>query len=54
MPLGTEVGLSLGYIVSDEDDPAPLKKRGTAPPNFRPMAIVAKRLYGSRYHLEWR
>ena len=37
-----EIGLSPGDIVLDRD-PAPPKK-GTAP-NFRPMSIVAKRLY---------
>jgi len=33
------------YILS------PPQKGGTAPPNFRPMSIVAKRLDGSRCHL---
>ena len=41
MPLGTEVGLGPGDIVLD-GDPAPTK-RGTAPPAFRPVSIVAKR-----------
>jgi len=50
MPLGMEVGLSLGDIVFD-GDPAPLRKKGTAAPNFWPMSVVAKRLDGSRCHL---
>jgi len=41
MPLGTKVGLRPGRIVL-HGDPAPLPK-GTQPPNFRPMSIVAKR-----------
>jgi len=48
MPLGTEVGLDSGDIVLD-GYPAP-PKRDTVP-NFRPMSIVAKRLYVSGYHL---
>jgi len=48
MALGTEVNLGRGDIVLD-GDPAP-PKGGTAP-NFRPMSIVAKRLYVSGYHL---
>jgi len=44
MPLGTKVGLGPGHIVL-HGDPAPSpQKGGTAPPNFRPMSIVAKRL----------
>jgi len=42
MPLGTKVGLGPGRIVL-HGDPAPPPKRGTVPPNFRPMSIVAKR-----------
>ena len=55
IPRGTEVGLSLGDIVSDED-PAPLPKKGAEPfpPNFRPIFIVAKRLDASSCHLVWR
>jgi len=49
MPLGTEVGLDPGDIVLD-GDPA-LPKKGEHSPNFRPMCIVAKRLYVSGYHL---
>ena len=49
MPLGTVVGHGPGDIVLD-GDPALPTKRGTAP-NFRPMSIVAKRLYASGYHL---
>ena len=44
MPLGTAVGLGAGDIVL-HGDPALLTERGTAaPPTFRPMSIVAKRL----------
>jgi len=50
MPLGMEVGLGSGDIVLD-GDPAPLKIRGTAAPNFRPMSIVSKGLDGSRHPL---
>jgi len=39
MPLGKEVGLGPRHIVLD-GDPAPT----AAPPHFRPMPIVAKRL----------
>jgi len=48
MPLGMEVGLGLGDIVL-HGVPVP-EEKGTAP-NFRPNAIVAKRLDGSRCHL---
>jgi len=43
MPLGTEVGLGPGDIVSDGDQ-LPPTERGTAPTSshFRPMSIVAK------------
>ena len=47
MKLGIQVSLVPGHIVLDED-PAPPEK-GTEPPNFRPMSIVAKRLDGSRF-----
>jgi len=51
MPLGMEVSLGPDDIVLDVDPaPPPPRKRGTAP-NFRPMSIVAKRLYVSGYHL---
>jgi len=53
MALGMEVGLGPGHIVLD-GDPAPPPKRGRAPPNFRPISIVAKRLHASRCHLVWR
>jgi len=43
MPFGTEVGLRPGHIVLDRD-PAPLPKRVTAAPTFRPMSVVAIRL----------
>jgi len=63
MKVGMEVGLGPRHIVLDGDPAAPQKgaqqpplfgppkKRGTAPLNFRPMSIVAKRLGASRYHL---
>jgi len=38
-PLGTEVDLDPGHIVLD-GIPA-VRQRGTAPPSFRPMSIVA-------------
>jgi len=50
MSLGKEVGLDPGNIVLD-GDPAPYAKKVTAPPNFWPMSLVAKRLDGSRCHL---
>ena len=50
MKLGTEVRLGPGHIVLD-GAPAPLPKKSTAAPTFRPMSIVAKRLDGSRCHL---
>jgi len=50
MPLGMEAGLCPGDFVFDWD-PVPPEKKGTAPPNFWPMAIVAKRLDGSRCQL---
>jgi len=39
MPLGTEVGLGPGDIVSDG---AQLPQKGARPPIFRSMSIVAK------------
>jgi len=42
MPLGTKVGLGSGHIVL-LGDPASPHKGHSAPPNFRPMSIVAKR-----------
>jgi len=53
MPLGTEVGLSIGDIVLD-GDPAPPPLKGHSPFNFRPMSVVVKRLDGLRFHLVWR
>jgi len=44
MPLGTEVGLSPDDIVLDGELGPSLH------PNFRPISIVAKRLYVSGYH----
>jgi len=49
MLLGREVGLHPGNIVLD-GDPAPPRKRGTAPTTFRPMS-VDKLLDGPRCHL---
>ena len=48
-----EVGLGPSHIVLD-GDPAPRsspKGHRTAPPNLRPMSVVAKRLDGSRCYL---
>ena len=50
MALGREVGLGPGHIMLDEDQ-APLPKKGGRAPNFRPISIVAKQLYVSRYDL---
>ena len=51
MELGMEVSLGPVRIALDEDT-APLpQKGGRAPPNFRPIFIVAKWLDGSRCHL---
>ena len=48
MALGMEVGLGPGHIVLD-GDPATHPKTGAEPPNFRPISVVAIRLYV--YHL---
>ena len=53
-PLGREVGFGPSDIVLDGDPAPPPQKGGRAPPNFRPMSVVAKRLDGSRFHLVWR
>jgi len=53
MALGMEVGLGPGHIMLD-GDPASLPKKGTEPPNCRPISILAKRLDASRCHLVWR
>ena len=45
MSLGMELGLDPGDIVLDWD-PLPLPKRGADHPNFRPMFIVTKWLFG--------
>ena len=42
MPLGKEVGLGPGHIVLD-GDPVGTQPPAAAPPDFRPMPIVAKR-----------
>jgi len=39
MALGTEVGLGPAHIVLD-GDPAPLPKKGTETPNFRPILLL--------------
>jgi len=42
IPLGTEVDLSLGHIVLDEDPAPPRPAKGAQPPpSFRPMSVVA-------------
>jgi len=46
MPLGMEVRLGPGHLVFD-GDPAPPEKGAQSQPNFWPMSIVPKRLYGS-------
>jgi len=46
MALGMEVGIGPGHIVLD-GDPAAFPKKGVEPPNFRPISIMAKRLYVS-------
>jgi len=50
MPFGMEVGLGPGDFVFD-GDPAPFRRKDTAPLNFWPIFIAAKRLDGSRCHL---
>jgi len=49
MPLSTKVGLGASNIVLD-GNPAP-PKTGHITPIFWDMAIVAKGLDGSRYHM---
>jgi len=48
---GMQVGLGPGHIVLDGDPAPPPTKGGRAPPNYRPISVVAKWLDGSRYHL---
>jgi len=50
MKLGMQVGLGLGHILLDGDQ-CPHPQRGTAPHNFRPISVLAKWLYWSRFHL---
>ena len=50
MALGMEVGLGPGHIALD-GDPASLPQKVAAPPNFRPIFIVAKRLDALKCHL---
>jgi len=52
MSLGREVGLGVGHIALDGAQ-LPSPEGAQQPPNFRPMSVVAKRLYGSRCHLVW-
>jgi len=47
MSLGMEVGLSHEDFVLD-GDPALLPKKGSEPPNFRPIFLFDKRLDESR------
>ena len=49
MKLGMQVGLGPGHSVRWGPSSPPQKGDGAA--NFRPMSIVAKRLYVSGYHL---
>jgi len=46
--LGRDVGLGPRHIVLDQDS-APLPKKRSRAPNFRPIFIVAKRLDTPRY-----
>jgi len=50
MALGIKVGLGPGHIVLDGTQLLS-PKGGSRAPNFRPIFIVVKRLYGSRCHL---
>jgi len=50
MKLGMQVGLGPGHIVLDGTQLPPLKGGG-APPNFRPISVVAEWLDGQRCHL---
>jgi len=52
LPLGMEVGLSLGDIALDEDPAPPPLIRGTQPSVWT-MSVVAKRLYELKCHLVW-
>jgi len=49
MALGMEVCLGRGHIVLDGTQ-LPLTKKAETAPNFRPMSVVAKRLYVSGCH----
>ena len=49
MALGTKVGLGPGHVVLDAKL-APPPQNGGITPNFRPISVVAKRLYASRCH----
>jgi len=53
MKVGVQVGLDPGHIVLGGDWGPSSPKRGTTP-NFRPMAVVAKRLHGLRCRSAWR
>jgi len=55
MPLGMKKGLGPGDFMLDGNPAPPLHKGGGAPlSNFRTMSIVAKPLYGSKWHLAQR
>jgi len=43
MPLGMEIDLDPGHIVSDTAQPPPSEGAQQSPPSFRPMSIVVKR-----------
>ena len=47
MPLGKGVGVDTSDIVLDGDLASPSPEMGSKAPSFRPISIVAKRLYGS-------
>jgi len=47
------IGLGPGHIMIDGDT-GPPPQRGTAPPNCRPISVLAKWLDGSRCHVVWR
>jgi len=51
MALSRKVGLDPSDIVLDGDPAPPFQKGDRAPPNFRPMSIVSKRLDGSKCNL---
>jgi len=54
MSLSMELGLGQGDFVLDGDPAPPSQKVDGAPPNFRPISIVAKLLDASRCDSVWR